>query len=80
MITEYGARIIQTGLVYMHGPLKAVQEFIIEYEVATPLALVTRTRDGDMSSAWTLVPSINSSEERSVNVSTPQREVAAGHR
>lgn len=58
MTTEYGARIIQTGNVYLHGTLTAVTEFMAEYGHISPLALVTRWRDGDTTGPWEVVPSI----------------------
>lgn len=75
MTTEYGARIVKTGTVYLHGPLAFVQEFIIEYGRVSPMVLVTRTRVGDVAGAWTSAPSINLNEERSLSDTTAQCEV-----
>ena len=58
MFTEYGARIIKTGTVYMHGPLQSVQAFIKEYGDVTPIELISQERDSDTgcSGPWTPVP------------------------
>jgi hypothetical protein len=75
MTTEYGALIIKTGTVYLHGPLQFVQEFIANYGHVSPMALITRTRDGSVTGPWTGVPSINLTEERNSSDTASQREV-----
>lgn len=55
--TEYGARVIKTGTVYMHGPLQSVQAFIDEYSDIAPLELISQERDSvtGLSGPWTTV-------------------------
>lgn len=52
---EYGAKVVQTGTIYMHDfDTQTVQKFITEFSTASPLTLVTRTWDGETHTAWQL--------------------------
>lgn len=51
--TEYGAKVIQTGTIYMHDfSNQVVEKFITEMSTAAPIRLVTRLWVGATPGAW----------------------------
>lgn len=50
---EFGAKVCQTGTIYMHDfSAPVVDKFITEFSTVTPIKLVTRQWAGDSHGAW----------------------------
>lgn len=59
MTTEYGARIIQTGNVYMRDyNQQTVTDWMAEMASAGPCRLVMRVWDGDTVTNWTVIEGV----------------------
>ena len=51
-LTEYGAQLPKSGVVYMKGTLETVTAWIADFSAVTPLQLVARECNDGMTGHW----------------------------